>query len=194
MIALTIATALQIVVLLGLALVVLSLARQVGILHERLAPAGMTRSQSSIETGDVLPELDLTALTGNAVRFSGEPSALLFVSADCPICRSVLPVFEQALERSPYRGYWIADGLPGTDGEPPDYAAYAADRGLDPDRFLVSQTLGLTLGVRQIPALVLVDASGRLVSRETVSGPRELERRLAGAELQPATPMGEKST
>lgn len=194
MIPLAVATALQFGVLIALAVVVLSLARQVGILHERLSPAGMRRSGSGIEPGQRLPELSLTAISGAPVRFAGTPSALLFVSADCPICRSVLPAFEQPPAGDPRRRFWVADGLPGTDGAHPDYAAYVADRGLDPDRFLISQTLGLTLGVRQIPALVLLDSDGRLVSRDTVSGPRELTRLLSNSADQPATPRGEKST
>ena len=48
MILLTIATAIQFVILIGLAVVVLSLARQVGILHERLSPAGMTRARERL--------------------------------------------------------------------------------------------------------------------------------------------------
>lgn len=194
MILLTVATAVQFVVLLALAVVVLSLARQVGILHERLSPAGMTRSGSGIEPGQSLPELPLTAISGAPVRFAGAPAALLFVSADCPICRSVLPAFAQSSAGDALRRFWVADGMPGADGKTPDYEAYAADRGLDPDRFLVSQTLGLTLGVRQVPMLVQLDSDGRLVSRDTVSGPRELTRLLGIAASQLATPQGEKST
>jgi len=178
MIGLTVAVVVQIVVLLGLGLVVLSLARQVGILHERLSPAGMNRKAAGIEPGQPVPELTLVSLAGTPVGLAGAPSALLFVSADCPICRSVLPVFDDAAHRAGYRGLCVADGLPGTDGRLPDYDAYAADRGLDPERFLVSQTLGLALGVRQLPALVRLDAEGRLVARDTITGPRELSRLL----------------
>lgn len=194
MMLLTIATTLQFLLLLGLALVVLSLARQVGILHERLSPAGMTRARTEIGPGEAIVELDLAALSGAPVRLTGMPTALLFLSADCPICRSVLPAFGQSVSQGPFRAFWVADGMPGQDGQLPDYPAYAADRGLEPDRFLVSQTLGLTLGVRQIPALVLLDGEGRLISRDTVRGPRELESRLHDAASQLATPMGEKST
>ena len=165
----------------GLAVAVLSLARQVGILHERLSPAGMTRSRSEVEPGQALPEFELKALTGASVRLPGAASALLFISADCPICRSVLPSFEHSVEAAGVRGFWVADGMPGSDGQPPDYAAYAADRGLDPERFVVSQALGLTLGVRQVPALVRLDSEGRLLSRDTVTGPRELERLFGSA-------------
>ncbi len=176
---LTIATAIQFVILLGLAVVVLSLARQVGILHERLSPAGMTRAREGIEPGQSLPAMPLSALSGEPVNFAGRGAALLFVSADCPICKSVLPAFEEALDGSGFEGFWVADGLPGTDGHLPDYAAYAADHRVDEAHLLVTQELGLTLGVRQIPALVLLDADQRLLARETLSGPRQVGGLLA---------------
>ncbi len=179
MILLTIATAVQFVILIGLAVVVLSLARQVGILHERLSPAGMTRARDGIEPGQTLPDMALNSVAGSAVNFSGRNTALLFVSADCPICRSVLPAFEEALAGSAFEGYWVADGLPGTDGQLPDYTAYAVDHRMDEDHLLVSQELGLTLGVRQIPALVLLDAEQRLLNRETLTGPRQVAGLMA---------------
>ncbi len=171
---LTIATAVQFILLIGLAIVVLSLARQVGILHERLSPAGMTRAREGIQIGQMVPAQALESLSGAPVAFSGAPCALLFVSSECPICRSVLPAFEDALRDSAYQGFWVADGLPGPSGDLPDYGRYAADHHVDPDRLLVSQALGLSLDVRQIPALVLLDEEQRLVARETLTGPRQV--------------------
>ena len=184
MIWLTIATAVQFVVLIALAMVVLSLARQVGILHERLNPAGVSRTGAGIEPGETLIQTSLVALDGSAVELTSAPQedgrlrALLFVAADCPICRSVLPAFESALEvdEGGLRGYWVADGLPGVDGSTPDYQAYADDHRITSDRFVVSQELGLSLGVRQLPALVLLDSDGQLLVRETLSGPRQVAR------------------
>ncbi len=171
---LTIATAVQFIILLGLAVVVLSLARQVGILHERLSPAGMQRSRSEIQPGEVVPAQSLTAISGASAEFVGKPSALLFMSAECPICKSVLPAFEDAVRGSGFDPYWVTDGMPGPSGEMPDYNQYAVDNRLDEDRLLVSQQLGLTLGVQQIPTLVLIDSEQKLISRELLSGPRQV--------------------
>ncbi len=186
--ALTVATAVQFVILLGLAVVVLSLARQVGILHERLSPAGMTRARQGIEPGDALPgDLALEALDGEAVDLGTGASAVLFVAADCPICKSVLPAFEGALAETGRAPYWVADGLPGKDGALPDYGAYADDHHIDRGRFIVSQELGLTLGIRQLPALALFGTDGRLEEHQALSGPRQIEALLKTAP-QAATP------
>lgn len=185
MILLTIATAVQFVILLALAVVVLSLARQVGILHERLSPAGLSRARDGIEVGQALPSMELAALSGAAAELpgpdqSGTAVALLFVAADCPICRSVLPAFEAALDSNGnVSGFWVADGLPGVDGAMPDYEAYTADHHIDPNRFVVSQELGLVLGVRQIPALVILDQQRKLLASEALSGPRQVARIIA---------------
>lgn len=180
---LTVATAVQFILLIGLAIVVLSLARQVGILHERLSPAGLARARDGIQVGQTVPEMSLVTLSGEPVSLAGRRSALLFVSSECPICRSVLPAFEAALERSGYQGLWVTDGLPGPSGAMPDYVKYAADHHLPEDRLLVSQELGLTLDVRQIPALVLLDDEQRLLVREPLSGPRQVTALMAA---QPA--------
>jgi methylamine dehydrogenase accessory protein MauD len=184
---LTIATAIQFIILIGLAVVVLSLARQVGILHERLSPAGMQRSRNEIQPGEAVPTEGLTAISGAPAELLGRPSALLFMSAECPICRSVLPAFEDAVAESGFEPFWIADGMPGPSGESPDYARYAAEQRLDEDRLLISQELALTLGIQQIPALVLLDAEQKLIVREVLNGPRQVASLFAAQALsQPA--------
>jgi methylamine dehydrogenase accessory protein MauD len=188
-----IATAIQFVIIIVLAFVVLSLARQVGILHERLSPAGMTRTREGIAVGEVLPPLEVRSVSGVKVMPGRERSgaSLLFVAADCPICKSVLPAYEAALGDVPLTAYWVTDGLPGSDGTVPDYEGFAAEHHIDPDRFLVSQELGLKLGIRQIPALAVLDGAGRLTHLEIVNGPRQLAGILAD---QRASPIGENST
>lgn len=195
MILLTVAMVVQFVVLIVLTFVVLSLARQVGILHERLTPAGISRAREGILEGEKLPSMSIESEGGGMVDPAtvGRPTALLFVAVDCPICKSVLPAYEESMIEAGdgMAGFWVTDGLPGTDGEMPDYERYAAESRIDPDRFLVSQELGLKLGIRQIPALALLDQEGRLESLETLSGPRQLTRAMAA---QRARPSGEKST
>jgi methylamine dehydrogenase accessory protein MauD len=184
---LAVVTAVQFVILLGLAVVVLSLARQVGILHERLTPAGMIRSQQEVKPGERVPEVELPLLSGGSVAL-GEPNgngaaltALLFISADCPICKSVLPAYQAQLDQAANgcRGFWVADGTPGADGAVPDYAAYVDRYAIEPDRFAISPELARVLGVRQIPALALLDEDARLLTLETVTGPRQLGRLFA---------------
>ena len=100
---------------------------------------------------------------------------LLFISADCPICRSVLPAYQRALVDLDLNGYWVGDGMPLS-----AYEAYANQQNIDAQRLILSQELGLRLGVRALPALALIGADQRLISVDVVDGPAQLQRLLAG--------------
>jgi len=175
------ATGLQFLILIGLAVVVLSLARQIGILHERTAPASLARNQPHLHAGDRLPEITAPTLAGGKISLGGNTSAetftsLLFIAADCPICRSVLPAYQSALESAAVSAYWVGDGMPLS-----AFERYADEQGIDPERLLLSQELGLRLGVRALPALALLDAEQRLVSLDIVDGPSQVRKLMAAA-------------
>jgi methylamine dehydrogenase accessory protein MauD len=178
-------TVLQFIVLGVLAVMVLSLARQVGILHERTAPAGLTNAAAQLEIGAPLPAVSVPNLAGVSILFGVDEanenrhekwSALLFVAADCPICRLVLPAYDALLEdfSATLTGFWVGDGL---DGEA--FGRYAEEHHIDASRFFLSQELGLRLGIRALPALAILDEEQRLVSREVIATPRQLKRRFS---------------
>ena len=52
---LAVATVVQYLILGVLAVAVLSLARQIGILHERTAPAALVRSNQGVQVGEIVP-------------------------------------------------------------------------------------------------------------------------------------------
>lgn len=185
--------ALQFVLIGVLAVVVFSLARQIGILHERTAPAALVKdAPAALEPGRILEAVNITNLSGEQLQMNGtapQKSALLFISADCPICRSVLPAFARAVDdrTSDLRGFWVGDGLD-ADG----FSRYAATHGIDPEQALLSQELGLKLGIRELPALVVLDSDNRLLLRQVLNGPTQLMEALAQVPL--ASPSGENST
>ena len=74
-----------------LALVVLALARQVGILHERVAPAGALQPTEGPKVGELTESMALRDLHGNAVTIGGadadgRATLVLFISPPCPVC------------------------------------------------------------------------------------------------------------
>ena len=179
---LILATVVQFVFLLALGVVVLSLARQVGILHERTAPAALVGKSTAIAVGDRLAATEVRMLSGQThtigehiqsdAPVGTEITALLFIGSDCPICRSVLPVYQRELaSRTGLSGFWVGDGL-----QMGSYEDYAAEHGIDEDAFVMSTELGLKLGVRTLPAVAFLDSDGKLISKEVVNGPRQLEK------------------
>ena len=117
--ALIVSNAILWVVVLALAGVILALVRQIGVLHERLAPAGALMLSRGPKVGDVVPVLDVENLHGGRLRI-GEPAAdgqgtlLLFVSPTCPVCASLLPVGVTDVESNFERGEALA--VVGPDG------------------------------------------------------------------------------
>ena len=53
---------------LALGMVCMALARQIGVLHQRIAPAGALALRQPLKIGEPVPEMSLTALDGAAVR------------------------------------------------------------------------------------------------------------------------------
>src|ERR1700730_14206570 len=85
------------VVVIFLSLAVLALARQVGVLHERVAPAGALINGAGPEVGEQSPRLEVHALAGNAITVgstlaTGKALLMLFVSQTCPICKKLIPI------------------------------------------------------------------------------------------------------
>ncbi len=86
-----------------LAVAVFALARQVGVLYERIAPAGALMLASALEVGAAAPAVVVTAVSGQE-KTLGLPDAqssqlLFFLSPQCPICKTLLPVLH-SLNRS----------------------------------------------------------------------------------------------
>ena len=83
------------IVVLGLGLALLALARQVGVLHVRLAPAGALLSGKGPVVGEPAPVLDAVTLDGASIAIgkpAGRNQLLLFVSPHCPLCKDLIPI------------------------------------------------------------------------------------------------------
>ena len=90
------------VLVLVLAAVLLALVRQLGVLHERIAPAGALMLNRGLKVGDAAPRARggrprrgrLTRV--GAARADGRSTLLLFVSPTCPVCKTLLPAVKSS--------------------------------------------------------------------------------------------------
>ena len=146
MTALTISNAVLWLVVLLLAAAVLALARQLGVLHERIAPAGALMMRRGLAVGEAVPVLEVADLEGQAhqvgsARADGRSTLLLFVSPGCPVCKSLLPAVKSSRkdERS-----WV-DVILASDGDSAEQRAFVAAHGLEGIPYIVSAALGLAL-------------------------------------------------
>src|ERR1700736_2125008 len=94
--------------LLVLGVVCMALARQIGVLHQRIAPAGALSLHQALKVGDPTPELALPALNGSGVQIGGvrggRSQLLLFLSPGCTVCEAVLPAVRSARKAE---GAWL---------------------------------------------------------------------------------------
>jgi methylamine dehydrogenase accessory protein MauD len=163
------------VAVLALGVVCMALARQIGVLHQRIAPAGALALRQPLKPGEPVPEMSLTALDGAAVRIGGarggRSQLVLFVSPDCAICESLLPAVRsaQGAERA-----WL-DIVLASDGDAERQLQFVKDNGLGRFPYVLSEQLGRSFGVAKLPYAVLIDEAGKLSATGLVNTREHLE-------------------
>jgi methylamine dehydrogenase accessory protein MauD len=188
--ALTVSNVVLWVLVLILAAVVLALVRQVGVLHERLAPAGALMLNRGLNVGEAAPAIDVADLDGRnhqvgSARSDGRSTLLLFVSPSCPVCKALLPAVKSS--RRDERG-WM-DVILASDGDSEEQRAFVREQGLEGVPYVVSAALGLAYQVSRLPFAALLDERGILRARGLVNSREHLEslfeaKRLGVASLQ----------
>ena len=160
----------------AMALVNFALLRQIGVLYERVAPAGALAINKKLEVGQFAPELSLQTLASQAITVGGQRARsksqlLFFVSPDCPVCKTLLPAIKSAAKAE---AAWI-DLVLVSDGDRQDHAGYVSRHGLGGYPYVVSATLGKTYGVARLPYAVLIEEQGRIASMGIVNSREHLD-------------------
>jgi methylamine dehydrogenase accessory protein MauD len=168
--------------LIALAVTVLALARQVGVLHERIAPVGALALGRGPQTGESAPRLTAATLAGGTVEIGGPRPAgplrlLFFVSPACPICKSLLPIVKAFAVSERLEILLIGDGDPG------QLRQMAERHGIDLERFANAPEVGRTFQVAKLPYAVLISAAGVIVAQGLVNSREHLESLVTAYEL-----------
>ncbi len=181
--ALLLSTGLLWLLVLLLAAAVLALARQIGVLHARIAPVGALALPHGPEVGQAAPRIELETLDGQSIeigaaRTDGRSTLLFFLSPTCPVCKELLPALKslRAAERSKLEVVLAGDGL----GE--DHAGYVQAQDLGRFPYVVSTALGLAFRVPRLPWAVLLDPAGQVRSKGLVNSREHLESLLEADE------------
>lgn len=164
------------VLVLVLAAVVLALVRQVGVLHERVTPAGALAGSAGPRVGEPAPVLELEDWSGRALRVGGPSddgrgTLLFFVSPTCPVCKELLPVVERVAGAEGRRTRVVY----ASDGRREEHAAFAREHGLETRPYVLSTRLGLAFQVAKLPYAVLIDAQGVTRAQGLVNTREHLE-------------------
>lgn len=165
------------IALIALALMVFALTRQVGILHERIAPAGALMPTSGPKVGELTQALELTALNGDGVTIggvnkSGLATFILYVSPTCPVCKALVPTAQMLVQSEANRMRLV---LASDGDEVSSHQRYSQDMNLNDTPYLLSEELGRTFEVSKLPFAVLIAADGTLRGKGLVNTREHME-------------------
>lgn len=164
---------LAVVALIGLVVV---LTRQIGVLHERVAPAGALMSDRGPRVGETAPAVELADLDGHRVAVpvpAARATLLFFLSPTCPVCRTLLPVVRSLTRDEALAVVYASDG-----DDVNVHRDYARKHGLGGENYVLSTPLGLAYRVNKLPYAALIDAGGTLRGRGIVNTREHLESLL----------------
>ena len=178
------------IVFVALAASLWALGRQIGVLHERVAPLGALMTRNAAEIGQVAPEFELPDLRGHKVRVGGRreirpmekvqadagqshrarSQLLLFVSPNCPMCKKLLPI-ARSFARVERQLELVLVG----DGAREEHEALVREHGLTGLPLVISPAVGMAYGIGKLPYAVLIDAEGVVRSKGLVNSREHLD-------------------
>ena len=166
--------------------VILALARQIGVLHDRIAPAGALLSGAGPGVGEQAPRMEVHALAGNAITLGGKLPVgkallMLFVSATCPICKKLIPIAKNFAKSERLDVLFIGDA------DPPEQHRLIEQFELDAHCFVNGPEVGMTYRVDKLPYAVLLDEAGVIAAKGLVNSREHFESLIVAKESGYAT-------
>lgn len=170
------------VVVIALLFVVFALARQVGILFERVAPMGALMTDAGPKVGEASPRFDLMTLDGKPLAIGGasaRSTLVFFLSTTCPVCKKLLPVLKsmRAAEAK------SLDIVLASDGDHAAHQAFHRAAGLGDFPYVLSPDLGMTYRINRLPFAVLLDRQGIVRGKGLVNSREQLESLMNANDL-----------
>jgi thiol-disulfide isomerase/thioredoxin len=152
----------------ALSFVTFSLARQIGVLHERSQPVASELRTVPVDEGAMLERLAIPE------EHSVDTVSLLFVATGCPLCRMLHTTFSMLKEKHKALGaYWVFAG-----DKPESVGAYAAEHGIAAASVLVEAQLAVQCAVINTPTLVVLQRDNQgwqLQARRSITSSRQLQ-------------------
>ncbi|CAN5384719.1 hypothetical protein BH10PSE13_BH10PSE13_10970 [soil metagenome] len=170
------------IVIAALGIALLALARQVGILHMRVAPAGALSTAGGPAVGERTQGLEAMTLDGQPVLVGGEAHGtalrlLMFVSAQCPLCKALVPMAKSFARAERVELMFVGDDDASIQRE------MVALHGLEDYRFVNGPEVGRAFEVSKLPYAVLLDAHGTVLSKGLVNSREHLESLIVAHEM-----------
>ncbi len=159
--------------ILCLAVVTFALARQVGVIHQRIGPVGALALSKTVRVGEKSPEFRLDTLDGETVVLGapdpdGRSTLITFLTPKCPVCAQLLPALRSIARKE---SSWLQLVF-ASDGDPAQHAEFRTRSRLDDFAYVLSPELGMTYEIGKLPYGVLLDENG-FVAAQGLTNSRE---------------------
>jgi len=161
-----------------LSLLVFALMRQIGVLNERVFPAGALMTTNGPAIGEAIPVGTYTSLANTVVTIGGtqnQITLLLFVSPTCPVCKTLLPYVQSVAKAENTSTRIILASDAENDQEQEQHRQFVKQYHLSADRYLLSRPLGLAFRVEKLPFAVIIDEQGILRAKGMVNSREHME-------------------
>jgi methylamine dehydrogenase accessory protein MauD len=170
------------ILVIALVVAVFALARQIGVLYERVAPMGALMMDEGPKVGDLAPVFNLATLSGPRVQVGapGSHSTLVFfVSPTCPVCKKLIPVLRSSAK---VESAWLRVVL-ASDGDEARQRAFYEKAELSDFPYVLSTDLGMAYKVGKLPFAVLIDEQGRVRAKGLINSREQLESLFTAKDL-----------
>ena len=168
---------------LSMALMMLALLRQVGVLHERIAPMGALTLDRGPKEGEAAPQFEVKDLRRGTPLHLGGPrgrsTLLFFLSPTCPVCKKLLAIVKsiQQAENS-----WL-DVVLASDGEPVEHERFIRVQHLEDFPYVLSADVGMTYRIGKLPYGVMIDDSGVIRAKGLLNTREHLESLIEAKQM-----------
>jgi methylamine dehydrogenase accessory protein MauD len=170
------------ILMIVMAAVQLAVLRQIGVIHERIAPMGALNFDKGPKEGETTPQFDLIDLMKRRVRIPGTDSRsmlLFFLSPSCPVCKKMLPILGSIARAE---SGWLSVVL-ASDGEPSEHEQFVKAHKLEAFPYVLSQELGMTYRVGKLPYAVLIDEAGVVRAKGLINTREHLESLIEAKQM-----------
>jgi methylamine dehydrogenase accessory protein MauD len=171
------------VVVVFLILTMLVLARQVGLLHRRIAPSVARMENDGPAIGEVMPELNEMDIQGREVHLGaemGRQTLMLFMSSRCPACQELAPAV-RSIASSERRNLSVL--MVTMDRDEAANRDFVAKNKLGHIPLIVSEELATLYSVFSPPYGVLIDENRVVKAKGLINQIEHLESLLNAAQM-----------
>jgi len=166
----------------ALVVTVLALARQIGVLNERVTPVGALTMDHGPKVGETAPAFTLPQLNGGEIAIgtpTGRSQLLFFLSPTCPVCKKLLPVL-RSLSRHERTA---VDVVLASDGEFEEHSRFYQREKLAPFPYVLSADLGMAFRISKLPYAVVIGPTGLISAKGLVNNREQIESLLIAQEM-----------